>query len=122
MTVLIEGQRAGEFIVSEANGIRSREVKTLVSGQDLEAGTVVAAITASGKLSQFDQDNTVVGTNAAVGILHANVDASAGDQPCVIIARDAEVNGGELVWPSDIEAGEKTAAIAQLAALGIIVR
>lgn len=119
MTTLTEGMHAGEFLVSEANGTRSREIATLTSGQDLEAGTVVATVSA--KLVAFDQDGAD-GSETITGILYDGVDASGADQPCVVIVRDAEVNGAELVWPADIEAGEKTTAIAALAALGIIVR
>ncbi|MCK7579302.1 MAG: head decoration protein [Chromatiales bacterium] len=45
MTTFTEGRHAGEFIVAEANGTRSREVGTLALGQDLEAGTVLGRIT-----------------------------------------------------------------------------
>ena len=62
------------------------------------------------------------GTQLAVGVLWASTDASAADVACAIIARDAEVNGNELVWPAGISAPNKATAIAQLAALGIIVR
>jgi hypothetical protein len=50
------------------------------------------------------------------------VDATSADVEAVVYVRDCEVNGNEITWPSDIEAAEKTAAIAQLATLGIIVR
>lgn len=116
-----EGRYPAEFIVSEANGTRSRDTGTLISGQDLDAGTVLGKITASGKLTQFDQDASDGSQNAAA-ILFSPCDASAGDAECVILARDAEVNGAELTWPADIETAEQTAAEAQLKALGIVVR
>lgn len=75
----------------------------------------------SGKYVAYNQDG-VNGSEIAAGILMDNVNATSADVEAVIIARDAEPNGSELTWPSDIEAGEKTAAIAQLAVLGIIVR
>jgi hypothetical protein len=121
MTVFTEGQHAGEFIVSEANGTLSREIGTLITGQTLKAGTVLGTITLSGKWTQYDQDGTD-GSEVATGILFGNTDATSADHPCVGIVRMAEVNGAELVWPADIDAAEKTAAIAQLAALGLIVR
>lgn len=210
MTTFTEGRHAGEFIVAEATGTRSREIGTLITGQDLEAGTVLGRITkgvaaaaavagntgnatitaaptvgagakpgvyrltalsatrfmvqdpdgvalpnavagteytthltftitaggtamvagdsftitvaaGSGKWTQFDQDGTD-GSETAAGVLIDNVDATSADQTCVVLVRDAEINGAELTWPSDIETSEKTAAIAQLAALGLIVR
>jgi hypothetical protein len=40
----------------------------------------------------------------------------------VAILRLAEVHAEELVWPDGIAAGEKTAALGELAALTIIAR
>lgn len=220
MTILTEGPHAGGFIVSEAANTRSRATVTIESGQDLDAGTVLGALTrdtivvaadggntgaavvtsttvtlgdqaevgaytltcttagssgggvfqvqspsgallapitagtayagdhisltlpeggggstadwavddvvtitvsGSGKYTQFDQDGTD-GSQIAAGIVIYPIDATAADTDCAAIVRDAEVNGAELTWPADIEVGEKTTAIAQLAALGIIVR
>jgi hypothetical protein len=121
MTTVTESRHPGEHIVSEANGSRSREQAILASGNNLAAGTVLGVITASGKYAAFNQDGAD-GTQAAAGILYAAVDASAADANCVVTARDCEVDGAALTWPSDITAGEKDAAIADLNALGIIVR
>lgn len=212
MTAFTEGNYAGEHIISEANGTRSRDVVTLASGNNLAAGTVLGrvrgsatsaavgtntgngamgAITLSAgalegdyklvivepaadagafvledplgrvvghgnvgsafsggglaftladgatdfvagdtikitvaagtKYGAFGQDATD-GTEVAVGVLFDAVDASSADKPAVIHARDCEVAASKLTWPNDIEAGEKTTALAQLAALGIIAR
>jgi hypothetical protein len=119
MTTLTEGKHTAEFLVHELPHGMSRSIgATLVSGQDLDAGTVLGVVTLSGKYAAFDQDASD-GTEDAAGILYGAVDASGGDQPCVVIFRDADVNSLEIGWPSDIDAGEKTAAIAQLEALGI---
>lgn len=44
MSSLTEGQHAGEFLLSEAEGDRSRESITVLSGQTLEAGEVVGKV------------------------------------------------------------------------------
>lgn len=62
------------------------------------------------------------GVQTAAGILYAGVDASAADAACVVIARDAEVIGADLVWPAGITDAQKAGAIASLASRGIIVR
>ena len=49
-------------------------------------------------------------------------DASDGDMPGVLIARDAEVKKDTLTWKSGADDTAKNAGIADLAALGIIVR
>lgn len=213
MTVLTEKFHAGGFIVSEANGLRSRDVGIL-HGSDLVAGQVLGKIgvstgaptyaAGSGNTGTFtcgtvtesagakvgvyriefiaatvflvaDPDGAAVGegnlgtafskggigftltagaTAAVVGddatitvAANANVgkytvyapaatdgtqtaaailfdDAAAADTDVrqTIVVRDAEVNAGELVWPSAITADQKTAALADLAEIGIIAR
>ncbi|MCW8918962.1 MAG: head decoration protein [Gammaproteobacteria bacterium] len=214
MGVLTEGQHAGEFLVSEAAGSRSREAIIVLSGQSLQAGHVVGiasigavtsaadvgntgdgamgvvtagaaaqvgdyllTITAaaanggafqvvdpagdvvgigavgvafsggglsftladgavdfavgdattitvaagSGKHVEWDVANTD-GSQVAAGVLFDAVDASTADAKGVLVARDAEVNGGELIYFTGATADNKAAAAVQLAALGIIVR
>jgi hypothetical protein len=45
MTIFTEGRHAGEFIVSEANGLLSREAVTVNVGESLVAGQVLGKIT-----------------------------------------------------------------------------
>jgi hypothetical protein len=121
MAVQTEGAHTGEFILSESEGTRSREVITLISGQNLASGTVLGIITASGKYTKYD-DASALGQQVAAGILYANVDASAGDTKAVVIVRDAEVKAGALIWPVTADATEKAAAKVAFAANGIIIR
>lgn len=62
------------------------------------------------------------GSNKAAALLVDAVNASAADKACVIVNRDAEVNGLELTWPGAIAAADQSIATAQLARIGIIVR
>jgi hypothetical protein len=62
------------------------------------------------------------GSQYAAAVLFADCDASAADKQCLVIARQAEVNGNELTWPGGITATQKDLAIAQLAQLGVMVR
>lgn len=123
MATLTEGMHEGEFIGELAMGIGYHvDEKTLISGQDLAAGTVLGIITASGKFTQFDQDAST-GEEAAAGILLGAVDASGGDvtNARVLLRGPAIVNGNDLTWPSDIDPAEQVAAEAELLALGIKV-
>lgn len=123
MTTLTEGRHAGEFIVSEANGDRSRNQATLVSGQDLAAGAVLGLITASGKYTAHDPVTPATdGSEVARAILLAPTDASGGDQRCVVVDLDAEVDGGALTWHATISGPQKAAGIAALLTHGIKVR
>lgn len=120
MTTLTEGRHAGEFIKSEASGARSRENVTLASGQDLGAGAVLGKITSGGKYTALNQGASD-GSQTAAGILIQPTDATDADVAVAIIARDAEVNGDCLDWGSE-SAAEVTTGIAELLAIGIIVR
>lgn len=120
MTELTEGKTALECVVSEANGNRSRDQVTVVSGQTLKACDVVGKITASDKYAIYN-DAAVDGTEVAAGILGYDVDASGADAEGVIIARDAEVNADELGWNAQAQPAID-AGTADLAALGIIAR
>jgi hypothetical protein len=121
MTTLNETRHAGGFILSEANGTRSREVITVVSGQNLRAGAVLGRITASGKFKAYDNAASD-GSQAAAAILFDDVNASAADAAGLAILRDAEVSGKELIFAVGQAAPDQAAAIVDLTALGVIVR
>lgn len=115
-----EGKHAGEYLVSEAAGSRSREVVTVASGQNLTGCTVLGQITASKKyvaLAPAAGD----GSQNAAAILFDNTDATAGDKKQTAHVRDCEVNASDLVWGA-ANAGQIAAGRAQLALQGIIVR
>ena len=117
MTILNEGVHAGEFLLSEANGDRSRnktETMSSTAATSVPAGTVVGRITADSKLLPY-ADGNVDGSETAVGILWDSADATAADAPCAIIARDATVARQRI-------AGLDANGEADLNALGILVR
>ena len=118
MTALTEGRHAGEFILSEANGQRSREAVTIDTGQNLQAGAVLGKLTSGGNYAQYD-DGASDGTQAAAAILLADCDATDADVEAAVIIRDAEVMGPMLGY---LTGADEAAAIVDLAALGIIVR
>ncbi len=121
MTVLKEGPHTGEYIISEANGTRSREVVTLASGTAGIVGRVLGEVTASGKyvpLAPAASD----GSEQAAAILYDNVDATDADHAAVVTARDTEVRGSSLSWPAAIDEEKQAAATADLLALGIVIR
>lgn len=112
---LTESLHAGEFIVSEANGTRSREeIIIAAAASALPAGQVLGKITASGKYVAYSNAASD-GTQVAAGILYDAVPDSASDQSAVLIARDAEVDESLL---TGLDADGK----ADLRALGIVFR
>ncbi len=75
----------------------------------------------SGKYKEYNPANTD-GSQTAVAILYASVDATGGDTEGVVIARHAEVNAEELIWFSGADANQKAAGLAQLKTYDIIAR
>ena len=118
MSSITESGHAGGFLLSEAAGQRSREKVTIASGQNLGAGTVLGKISGDGTYAIYDNDASD-GTQTAVAILFADCDASDGEQEATVIARDAEVNGEELIFASGVD---EDGAVTDMASAGIIVR
>jgi hypothetical protein len=121
MTTLTEGRHTGGFLVWEAFRDYCREVVTVASGT-LEPGTVLGKITVGGKYAAYDPDATD-GTETAVAVLWDKADASAGDVTATALVRGpALANRHDLVFAGTPSEPEITAALAALAAAGIIVR
>lgn len=123
MATLTEGKHEGEFIGELAMGIGYHiDVVTLISGQNLAAGAVIAKIDASGKYTAYDNASGTASINAVAGILFGAVNATAGDVTTARVMRrgPAVVNGNDLGWGSNDAAGI-LAGKADLLALGIKV-
>jgi hypothetical protein len=117
-----DGAFLGQYTIGDAysaNGIAFDTEGTWAAG---DTATITVAIAAgSGKLKPYDDDNTD-GSDVAVGILLSGVDATDAEQKAVMIARNAEVATDKLVWASSNDANDKTAGLADLAALNILAR
>lgn len=100
----------------------SRDDAIIASGSgELEIGTVLGVVSASGKFKPVNPDATT-GEQVAAAVLLTAVDASEADADAVVLSRHATVADGGLIWPSDITDAEKASAVAELAAVGIISR
>jgi len=135
ITIVEPAANAGKFVVEDPEG------KTVGNGTVAVAFSGPVNFTLADGGTDFasgDQFNLTVsqltvkhkvlapaatdGSQFAVAILGIEVNAAAEDRPCVTLARNAEVNGGEITWPGGITAAEKSIAVVQLRALGILVR
>lgn len=107
MTIKTEGVYAGEFLLSEANGTRSREEVVIAAGSGiLMAGTLIALITAANALTPTaDAGNTGNGTVGSVTVTSA---AITGDYQLTIT--EAGTNGGkfDLADPTGARVGTGT--------------
>lgn len=121
-TVFTEPMNLGDLLKYEAPNLYSRDRVTVASGQNLLLGAVVGTVTASGKFQQFDP-SADDGTQVASAVLLQACDAGLIDRDDgLVVARHAIVAHHALVWPTSITDAEKAVAIAQIKALGILVR
>lgn len=126
----------GRFIVEDPDGVNvgAGVVGTAFTGGGLsftiadgatdfvsgDAFTITIAA-GSGKYKEYDPTNTD-GSQVAVAVLYDAVDATLGDLPGVITARDAEVVAAMLSWFSGASGGQIATGVAELALKGIIAR
>ncbi|MEM4239154.1 MAG: head decoration protein [Nitrososphaerota archaeon] len=121
MATVNEGRYVGDWLKFEEDNFYSRETVTVASGSNLDTGTVVGKVTATGKVKQINFSATD-GSENAYGILYSKVDASTGDAKGVCIVRHAIVVADELIWPDGATSDQKQTALSQLAEKGIISR
>lgn len=121
-TVFSESMNLGDLLKYEAPNLYSRDRVTVVAGQTLPLGAVVGMVTATGKVKQIDPSATD-GSQYAAGVLMQAVDAALAERPDgLMVARHVIVADHALQWPTGITTAEQQAAVAQLKALGVLVR
>lgn len=120
MAPVTQTVKTAEFLVSEANGCRSRaEVTVDATGGALVAGTILGVVTASGKYVRHNA-GAVDGSENEAAVLYEGIGAV--EDTRTVILRDAEVTQSLLTYEVGADAAQITASNAALAALGIIVR
>lgn len=135
-TIVETDTDAGKFTVEDPDGVTvgTGTVAVAFSGGGLAftvadgatdfvtgEGFNIVVAPGSGKYAVYDQDASD-GTQIAAGVALAAATASGADVEVAALVRHALVKDAGLKWPSDIDADEKTAALASLAALGIYTR
>jgi len=126
MATLQKRQATASFIVSEANGFRSRDdvTVTVPATTTYSAGTLLGKITSSGKFVRHAAGASD-GSEDEAGVLFetiVNTTGSGVDSTAVNFARDSEVNGHELTYEDGADSAQIIASDLALKALGIIVR
>lgn len=126
MSTQTETQHTAEFIVSEAEGTRSRDQVTVTVPADTtwEAGLVLGKITATSKYVEYDNGNGD-GTETAAAILYetlVNETAAPVDVLATVINADAEVREADLQWEAGQSGSDQTAGLADLLTKGIKAR
>lgn len=126
MSTKTEGRHNEEFLISEANGTRSRDQVTVTvpGSTTLKAGLVLSQLSATGKYVAYDNSGTD-GTEDAAAILCGelvNDEVGAVDMEAAVINADAEVRASDLEWATGLSDNDKTNGRADLLALGIKAR
>lgn len=125
-TSFTETPRDLAFILSEGNGMVSREVLTIKSGSGkVLAGTVLGKVTADGKYVPSPNASVAgkEGAETGVAILGYEVDATSADVPAVCVTNDAEVKLPMLIFEATVnDAAKRTTKLAQLRAVTIKAR
>lgn len=137
LTIIEPGSDVGTFVLEDPDG---DEVGTGVVATAFSAGGLaftladgstdfvsgdgfnITVAAGSAKYAAFDP-TAANGTQNAAAVLWDYTDATSADKAIAIISRAAQINSSELNWGANVTTGgQKTAALAQLAALGIIAR
>ena len=119
MTIVTSGPRPLMFLLTEANGQRSRANKTIPSGSGVVvSGQVCAIVTATGAVKPLAAGASD-GTQTAACISMYTYDATSAAVMGAFIDADAEVIEEELVWPVGISGPQKLTAVADLRKAGI---
>jgi hypothetical protein len=119
--ILNEGTHTAEFILSEANGHRSRGNAWLADPVTVRVGQPLR------KTAEATTDKGATYVVATAGAqcdalaIYAGVSSSGNDLRISVLERDAEVNGRLISWGS-LSTAEQIAGATQLATKGIIVR
>ena len=122
MPVLHEPTHLGDLLKYEAPNLYSRDEVVVASNQTLALGAVVGRVTATREIVALDPAAND-GREIAAGVLIEAVTTTATERRrSVIVSRHAIVFGGALVFAPTLTAEQTAAALAQLAALGVLVR
>jgi hypothetical protein len=122
MTAITEGKYPGQFLLSESDGLISRDNITLhvAAGIKLNPGRVIGKISGGAYVAQ--ESSATDGSETAVGVLYGNeadnTDGNAAaDFEVVIVNFAAEVRGPDLSVGSSVGT-----VVADLATHGVKVR
>lgn len=121
MTVATQPNNLGDLLKFEAPSLYSREEITVAQGQNLTLGTLVGQESETDLIKALNPAATD-GTQNALGALITDTDALAANIKAVIVTRDAILADHAVIWPTTITLEQKTAAIKQLEARGVIIR
>ncbi|MCP1761954.1 MULTISPECIES: head decoration protein [Bradyrhizobium] len=121
MPTFNEGRHPAEFLLSEANGQRSRGNITIGANQTIVPGHVLGQITASGNYIAHDPA-AADGSQVAAAIALYGVVTTAATAAISAIVREAEINGKTITTKAGLTAPQLAQIAVDLAGKQILVR
>ncbi|WP_038384962.1 head decoration protein [Bradyrhizobium elkanii] len=122
MPTFNEGRHPAEFLLSEANGQRSRGNITIAANQTIVPGSVLGQVTASGQWVGHDPAAVDGSRTAGAIALYGVQTGPAATFAISAIVREAEVNGKTLSYKAGLTAPQIAQIATDLAGKQIIVR
>lgn len=119
MAFYIEQIYLGDLLKFEEENLYSRDTITVAAGQKLVLGQVLGMV--GDKAVALNPAGTD-GSEVAVGILLHDTDSTVGVVDAVMVARNVTVSDQYVVWPAGISTTQINTAVAQLQALGVVIR
>ena len=113
----------GDTITGATSGNTARVVSLTLTSGTWAGGDAAGTFTLDDRDGALQAENLNVGGNLnEATVAGDSVAVAAADIPGVAMTRNLEIVSSELTWPSGATAAQKATALAELAALGIIVR
>jgi predicted RecA/RadA family phage recombinase len=117
----------GDLLKYEADKNYCREIVTVAAGQNLKSGSVVGIKTATDEVTSVylptgEENEDLDGSETAIGVLLEDVDATSGAKKSLMIARDAILANGAVIFPADATDLQKKKIKKDLEARGLVIR
>ena len=109
MAMVSEGNYTAEFLLSEANGSRSRESITVLSGENLAAGAVLGAVNTGTATATAFASNTGDGAMGAITVSGA---AKAGVYRLTVVSAESNAGAFQVEDPDGVMIGTGNVAAA----------
>jgi len=114
--------RPGDVVTGATSGATGHVVSLTLSSGTWAGGNAAGTLVLDNVVGTFQSENLDVDDNSNVATVGGDASAYYPDRPGVAVVRDAVIDADNLVWPTGTTEGQIAAALAELAAKGIITR
>jgi hypothetical protein len=121
-----EGKYLSDLLKWELDKNYCRETVTVASGQNLKLGEIVGMKTADDQVKSVylitgSQEETLDGSEIAIGVMLQDVDATSGSQKALMVTRAAIVADNCIIFPTEATDAQKKEIVADLDARGVVI-